>query len=1390
MIFRQRDIDRMQASDVTLEFVEYFDRLSDERKLALAESLPDLVKAAQAWERQAAAQPAADHSPSVQEAEPAVLEPVAQEHEDDTLTAIRQSIYEGRNVSELPRSDPGAIEALTLEDWQIERELCPVHRIRLSKYNPSFHMDNGGVKLAVFFACPECNRLFVKRSRLESVRRDLTDAGVPHRLYDWEISKRYLLTQLKAYELCPDDTIYIQEPWIEENPSCPIHQTELYPLPCDLRYRKKQLHFDAFLCAECDKVILRRTAALDLEDRCAQEGIPQISFENLVQKKPRKEAVSKREINPDYLMDAGKRLKNPHKRIENFYLLTEDDTIVVSDAACCNLDGHDSETVLGLVWILERASNKKHSYLFMLGYCAECQKYYMDEMDYRTVYQIGRLEAAVIMDVDDADYMITSGEVFDLENQHLKDLEGEIRDEIEDIHSQPDYVNPYAVIHYYDDGANFYNKAVSREKYADRLDVLSSYQGKPYEYRVDLVADGETEVYYVGAADIDLEKGRRVISANSKFGRELIHYQTVKVRKNGRDYAIKLSRQFDINDASLYGYANLRTDEDIIFRSGVTDPFLVRVLNMRKKQHNLIDIFVTIQEKQNQIVDAKFARNIIVQGCAGSGKTMVLLHRLSSLKYQNSGFDFQHDALILTPNDRFTLHIKGLAEQLQIGYIRRSSVEQYYRDTLAEYSSELVPGRAIASEMTVPQIFVDHVYSDSFRADYDRAYEEVLSKRDQMIAEAYQLADQMNARITVIREGNDSDITASLNRAAGNLNELITVSEQAVKNANETVKRLQDRQEWLSEQIPQKRQDISSELRRCASAAQTLAMSAIEGLNEKQIERQKTLQQLAGEKESLEQILADSQGEADQPFEEFLQNNTDWITADVSTQLDRIHSDEDSLSEKQEAEENLRLLLDVSTEDMIAAGESSDEEITAILVELTEALEQLAALQQERQRLENSWIPFGRARRLAETGEQIQTAEGVVEEKQTALLNAMEERRSLHEQISRKISELQMNLTVRRGVVRAMVAENKQNTLRGLKDQIQKTDSSLQAEARRIEKYEDAVLSLDEEMTEDALIVWLNEIELFAPAVRNERRGYLRLTEELEKLESEATGTEADLSLAMEHRDAALSGRYSAEIRRGVRALRNTLVQYSASEICQTMFAAAVHDFQEQNGIDSLPAGIHRYDLYARLIFAMRYYGKAANNVRFLCVDEGQDLALNEYRLIQELNSSRLIMNVFGDTNQLMKLHRGIADWQQLEELVNADRYELNENYRNTNQITRFCNDSFEMSMLQTGVDGAKVREIAGREFADDLSAHQVTTERVAILIPRSVRKKNYIEAASAAGDSGEELGNGKIAVMYVDEVKGIEFDRVYVFPAQMGRNEKYIAYTRALSELIVVVNE
>lgn len=217
-------------------------------------------------------------------------------------------------------------------------------------------------------------------------------------------------------------------------------------------------------------------------------------------------------------------------------------------------------------------------------------------------------------------------------------------------------------------------------------------------------------------------------------------------------------------------------------------------------------------------------------------------------------------------------------------------------------------------------------------------------------------------------------------------------------------------------------------------------------------------------------------------------------------------------------------------------------------------------------------------------------------------------------------------------------------------------------------------------------------------------------------------------------------------------------------------------------------------DLYVQLMFAMKYFNKKIGNMQFICVDEGQDLAVNEYRLLSELNQNHVVFNIFGDTNQLMKSGRGISDWNLLLSELQAEQYVLNENYRNTNQITRFCNDNFGLKTLQTGVDGPKVREISRRDLEKELAGLMITTERIAILLPRTVQKMKYLDMdilpENIRNMIGETMDNGFISVMYVDEVKGIEFDKVFVVSAAMHRNEKYIAYTRALSELIVVVDE
>ena len=178
----------------------------------------------------------------------------------------------------------------------------------------------------------------------------------------------------------------------------------------------------------------------------------------------------------------------------------------------------------------------------------------------------------------------------------------------------------------------------------------------------------------------------------------------------------------------------------------------------------------------------------------------------------------------------------------------------------------------------------------------------------------------------------------------------------------------------------------------------------------------------------------------------------------------------------------------------------------------------------------------------------------------------------------------------------------------------------------------------------------------------------------------------------------------------------------------------------------------------------------------------------------KNVNDDSYILRIFGDTNQLMKEGRGISDWKPLVDKFKARVYTLNENYRNTNQITDFCNESFGMHVLKTGADGPAVREIPRRALEKELAGINISDESIAVLVPRSVRKKGFLDEALIPEEireiTGDKIDAGYISLKYVDEVKGIEFDRVYVQAGKMGRNEKYIALTRALTELVLVVEE
>lgn len=200
----------------------------------------------------------------------------------------------------------------------------------------------------------------------------------------------------------------------------------------------------------------------------------------------------------------------------------------------------------------------------------------------------------------------------------------------------------------------------------------------------------------------------------------------------------------------------------------------------------------------------------------------------------------------------------------------------------------------------------------------------------------------------------------------------------------------------------------------------------------------------------------------------------------------------------------------------------------------------------------------------------------------------------------------------------------------------------------------------------------------------------------------------------------------------------------------------------------------YKHYWYIQLYFAYLLCGPIVETKKYLFVDEAQDLSPAEIKLLQKVNSirSQSICNLFGDVNQVISNY-GVKDWNQFD-FIDA-RFELNENFRNTNQIIDYCANKIHLPMKPVGVSMNPVKEYFS---IDDMISDNIS-EKVFIV------KDEY--------DSQDlilllkEKGLLDCKVFTVKEIKGLEFKQVIVFDEDMSINEKYISYTRALIQLYVV---
>ena len=208
-----------------------------------------------------------------------------------------------------------------------------------------------------------------------------------------------------------------------------------------------------------------------------------------------------------------------------------------------------------------------------------------------------------------------------------------------------------------------------------------------------------------------------------------------------------------------------------------------------------------------------------------------------------------------------------------------------------------------------------------------------------------------------------------------------------------------------------------------------------------------------------------------------------------------------------------------------------------------------------------------------------------------------------------------------------------------------------------------------------------------------------------------------------------------------------------------------------------------------------RLNGTIRRQYRHIVVDEAQDMSPIEFKLLAS-SSTNNWFTILGDTAQRLTPYRGIKGWRDIERVFGRSEIEVQRarrSYRSTRQITEFNNRilrTFDKNiaapipfqreghrvefnryrnaalMFQGVIDDVKrIRSMEGLE--DAIVAVLVRDQLNLNRIVQFCAERRFDEI-SRVGD--EDLGESRIVLARIPDVKGLEYDAVMV----MGVNDSF----------------
>lgn len=228
-------------------------------------------------------------------------------------------------------------------------------------------------------------------------------------------------------------------------------------------------------------------------------------------------------------------------------------------------------------------------------------------------------------------------------------------------HSSEDFAKASEMNHYL---SEINTKSDIFEKSNTKIALYKKMLSSPYFGRIDFTEDGfyDTEKIYIGMHNLLDESTNDILIYDWRSPVASMFYEAELGNGSYKSPAgiisgsISLKRQYKIKSSRLIYFFDSSVQ--------INDSMLQEILskNSSDKMKNIVQ---TIQKDQDVIIRDTENELLIVQGCAGSGKTSIALHRIAFLLYTGMSSNLSsNNFIIISPNSIFSKYISGVLPEL------------------------------------------------------------------------------------------------------------------------------------------------------------------------------------------------------------------------------------------------------------------------------------------------------------------------------------------------------------------------------------------------------------------------------------------------------------------------------------------------------------------------------------------------------------------------------------------------------------------------------------------------------------------------------------------------------------------------------------------------------